>query len=143
MSHRILLPRDTTQRTENAFATAGINNTPLHALANGVDGSNGVYLYSSSGAFPNTGWNSTNYWVDVVFAAGNPPASNPQLTLSASSLAFGNVTVNTASTKTVTLTSERHYSELTVNSATLTGAGFTVPGATFPLNVQRWSSRQR
>ena len=33
------------------------------AVANG----NGVYVYSSAPAFPNSSYNATNYWVDVVF----------------------------------------------------------------------------
>jgi hypothetical protein len=51
----------------NAFATTGIDNPPLHALANGVDGPNGVYLYSSTSGFPINTYNSTNYWVDIVY----------------------------------------------------------------------------
>jgi hypothetical protein len=49
-----------------AFAAKGVDNGYLHALGNGVDGANGVYLYGSS-AFPNLSYNATNYWVDVVF----------------------------------------------------------------------------
>jgi len=52
----------------NYFATAGVTNGPLTALATGTDGSNGVYRYSASSAFPNQTWQSSNYWVDVVFA---------------------------------------------------------------------------
>jgi hypothetical protein len=48
------------------FASAGADNAPLHALANGVDGANGVYLYGAT-AFPTQTWNATNYWVDVVY----------------------------------------------------------------------------
>ena len=51
----------------NYFATSGADNPPLHALANGVSGSNGVYRYGASSAFPNQTWNTSNYWVDVVF----------------------------------------------------------------------------
>src|SRR5205823_1813950 len=29
----------------SAFATAGVDNAPLHALKNGTDGTNGVYVY--------------------------------------------------------------------------------------------------
>ena len=47
------------------FATTGVDNAPLHALANSVS-ANGVYRYGTS-AFPNLTFNSTNYWVDVVF----------------------------------------------------------------------------
>ena len=42
---------------------------PLHALADGQSGGNGVFSYGSSG-FPNQTWNATNYWVDAVFEAG-------------------------------------------------------------------------
>ena len=48
------------------FASAGVDTGPLHALRNGVSGGNGVYRYGVV-AFPNSTFNSTNYWVDVVF----------------------------------------------------------------------------
>ncbi len=50
------------------FATTGVDNAPLHALKEGVDGSNGVYLYTSSGGFPANSYQSTNYWVDILFS---------------------------------------------------------------------------
>jgi hypothetical protein len=53
----------------NFFAQSGVDNPPLHALANGVDGPNGVYLYGPSGGFPNASFQSTNYWVDVVYVS--------------------------------------------------------------------------
>jgi hypothetical protein len=49
------------------FQNAGVDNTPLHALQDGADGPNGVYLYSAGGVFPNQTYSSSNYWVDVVF----------------------------------------------------------------------------
>jgi WD40 repeat protein len=52
------------------FATAGVDNPPLHALRDGENGSNGVYKYGSSG-FPDNSYQSSNYWVDVVFT-GTP-----------------------------------------------------------------------
>jgi hypothetical protein len=52
---------------QNYFATAGVDSPPLHALADGVSGVDGVFSYGSGSAFPNQGWNSSNYWVDVVF----------------------------------------------------------------------------
>jgi hypothetical protein len=45
------------------FARASADNGPLHAPAQG----NGVFKYGDSG-FPSQTWNSTNYYVDVVFA---------------------------------------------------------------------------
>ena len=39
---------------------------PLRALSVAEDGPNGVFRYGSTG-FPDTSFNATNYWVDVVF----------------------------------------------------------------------------
>jgi hypothetical protein len=50
------------------FTSTGVDNAPLHALRSGVDGLNGVYVYSSSPAFPVNSWSDANYWVDVVFS---------------------------------------------------------------------------
>jgi hypothetical protein len=58
----------------------------------------------------------------------------PTLTISAASLAFGNVTVNTASTLPVTLTSAG-TAPVTVSSGTLSGTGFTMSGATLPVTL--------
>ncbi|MGE5644760.1 MAG: DUF4082 domain-containing protein, partial [Acidobacteriota bacterium] len=58
------------------FTSAGVDNTPLHALRSGVDGPNGVYVYGTAIAFPNQTFQDTNYWVDVVFSNvndTNPP----------------------------------------------------------------------
>ncbi len=50
------------------FANQGVNNGTLHALQSGVDGPNGLGIYSSGGVFPNQSYESSNYWVDVVFS---------------------------------------------------------------------------
>ncbi len=49
------------------FAGSGVSNGPLRALQNGENGGNGVYVYGAGGGFPNQTWQSSNYWVDVVF----------------------------------------------------------------------------
>jgi len=49
------------------FATSGVDRPPLHALTDGQDGTNGVYRYGTGSGFPNLSWQSSNYWVDVVF----------------------------------------------------------------------------
>lgn len=59
------------------FVGKGADTAPLHALANGVDGINGMYIYGSTPQFPTVS-RGANYWVDVVFAAGTtttPPAT--------------------------------------------------------------------
>jgi len=61
-------------------------------------------------------------------------SSQPQLTISPSNLAFGNVTVNQASTLPLTLTATGMAS-VTVNSGALTGPGYTMSGATFPVTL--------
>src|SRR6187200_1676922 len=48
------------------FANAATTNGPLTALRNGTDGGNGVYKYGATG-FPTSTYQSSNYWVDVVF----------------------------------------------------------------------------
>jgi uncharacterized protein YjdB len=52
---------------DQGFFATGVNNFPLQALSNGVAGGNGVYVYGAGGIFPNNSYNSTNYWVDVLF----------------------------------------------------------------------------
>jgi hypothetical protein len=54
----------------DSFFTTGVDNAPLHALQDGVDGPNGVFRYSLTPAFPNLTFSRTNYWVDVLFRPG-------------------------------------------------------------------------
>ncbi len=56
------------------YSWSTLTNSSLH-----VSGSSpGVYAYGSGTIFPNSRWNGSNYWVDVVFKATNgttpPPA---------------------------------------------------------------------
>ncbi|MCW3036936.1 MAG: hypothetical protein JWM17_2248, partial [Actinobacteria bacterium] len=52
------------------FSSAGVDNPPLHALANSTT-PNGLYLYSATSAFPTNSFNASNYWVDVVYQQGS------------------------------------------------------------------------
>ncbi|GAA1505802.1 hypothetical protein GCM10009677_42750 [Sphaerisporangium rubeum] len=50
------------------FNAGPVDNSPLHALANGgAGGVNGVYRYGTSSGFPTASFNGANYWVDVLF----------------------------------------------------------------------------
>jgi hypothetical protein len=49
------------------FAAAGVDDGPLHMLKDGADGANGIYLYGAPGSLPTGTYNSSNYWVDLVF----------------------------------------------------------------------------
>jgi hypothetical protein len=53
--------------TTNAFTSAGIDRPPLHALA-ATSRPNGIYNYGTTNTFPTSTFNSSNYWVDVMFA---------------------------------------------------------------------------
>jgi fibronectin type 3 domain-containing protein len=66
---------------QNYFATQGVDNAPIHLLANGIDGYDGVYKQTTSG-FPTYTYKASNYWVDIVFNA-NPPATPASVTASA------------------------------------------------------------
>lgn len=46
-----------------------VDAAPLHGLANGIDGGNGVFSYGPAGTFPTGSWQSSNYWVDLAFVA--------------------------------------------------------------------------
>lgn len=59
--------------TTNSYFLNSFTNGYLTALANGEDGSNGVYSYGSSPGFPNQTFQSSNYWVDVIFELTAPP----------------------------------------------------------------------
>ena len=80
----------------NYFATAGVDNPPLHALANGVSGSNGVYAYSGSSVFPTSAGNGTNYWVDVAMLNSAATLSSIAVTPANPNPAVGDKTVFTA-----------------------------------------------
>ncbi|MDI6101743.1 DUF4082 domain-containing protein [Actinoplanes sp. NEAU-A12] len=65
---------------EGTFASAGVGNAPLTALRDGEDGANGVYRYGAGGGFPTNSWESSNYWVDVVFNTTGPDTTPPTVT---------------------------------------------------------------
>jgi hypothetical protein len=61
-------------------------------------------------------------------------AAVPALTLSATNVAFGNVLINTTAMEPVTLTSSG-ATPLIISSGSLSGAGFSMSGITFPLTL--------
>ncbi|MBC7402310.1 MAG: DUF4082 domain-containing protein [Microbacteriaceae bacterium] len=72
-----LAPNGHYSLTSNYFSTAKTSG-PLTAAA----GTNGLYTYGSAGGWPTNSYNSSNYFVDVVFVSAVPtaPAANPNPT---------------------------------------------------------------
>jgi hypothetical protein len=87
------------------FAATGVDNTPLHALSNGVAGGNGVYAYGPTG-FPAQSYNATNYWVDVLFAPVGP-------TITSRSPASGATAVSSSAPVTATFNEAMDPSTIT------------------------------
>lgn len=70
----------------------------------------------------------------LALAPSSGSTAGASLTVNASSVAFGNVPVGTPATQSVTLSSTG-TAAVTVNSAAVSGTGFSVSGATFPLTL--------
>jgi hypothetical protein len=110
-----------------AFTPTGYANLPLRALADGVDGGNGVYDYSSTPAFPRSTFGSSNYWVDVVFGTAPPPDTTPP-TVTLVSPADGATGADAGGT--ITATFSEAIDPATVSAATFelrTAGGSLVP----------------
>ncbi|SNY38319.1 Ig-like domain-containing protein [Paractinoplanes atraurantiacus] len=86
---------------DGAFATAGVDNSPLRALRDGEDGANGIYRYGTGGGFPTNTYQSANYWVDVVFETSAADTTPP--TVTGTSPASGDTGVATTATISATL----------------------------------------
>ena len=64
----------TSYHTNSGVAAVGFelqarsqDSPPLHGLQTGLDGYNGIYVFSAGGTFPVQGTSGYNFWVDVVF----------------------------------------------------------------------------
>ena len=75
----------------------------------------------------------------VSFSASGQAVEAGTLSLNPSQIAFGNAAVGSSQTSTVTL-SNSGGSDLTVNQATLSGAGFTLSNLTLPLTLHTGDS---
>ena len=110
------------------FAQA-LDAPPLHALADGAQGGNGVFGYGTATTFPTGTFQSLNYWVDVVFT--------PQATATLTSIAVtpANPSIAQGGTQQFTatgtysdsslqnLTSQVTWTSSTTSVATITAAG--------------------
>jgi hypothetical protein len=124
----------------NALSGAGVDNAPLHVLADGVDGANGVYAYSAASTFPTSTYAASNYWVDVVFAttlSSNPPV--------VTSFSPGNGASNVSPTTAVTVTFNTAMDQSSINGTNIQlldparnaiGATVSYNSATFTATLQ-------
>jgi methionine-rich copper-binding protein CopC len=112
---------------DNYFSLAGHDATPLHALADGIDGANGVYRYGTGGGFPTLPYLAANYWVDLVLStAGSAPDTTPP-TVTARTPAAGATGVPTGTAVTATFSEPVQAGTAVVSLAGPAGA---VAGAT-------------
>ena len=123
---------------ETYFASNGVDNPPLHALKNGVDGANGVFSYGATSLFPTSTFQSSNYWVDVLLN----PVSLTSLTLNPTSLLGGNTSTGTvtlsapapAGGASVVLASDNSAAQVPASVTVVAGAtAATFPVTTFPV----------
>ena len=118
---------------EGWFTGRTVRSGPLQALADGAEGSNGVYAYGPS-SFPTRSYRASNYWVDVRF--------EPSVPLVASSTLF-----DPAASPAVLEDADRTPVELGVRfrsdvDGLVTGVRFFKgPGNTGPHTGTLWSGR--
>jgi hypothetical protein len=105
------------------FASAGVDNAPIHALSSPAAGGNGVYAYGGTSSFPSNTFNATNYWVDVVFANGD--TTPPSITAKSPAAGATGVPLGT----TVTATFDEDVQGGTISLVLRDGGGNTVPGS--------------
>ncbi len=118
--------------TEPGFTTA-VDTPPLHALASGASGGNGVYRASATSVFPNQTYNASNYWVDVVFtttvAADTTPPTVTGVTPAAGA-------TNVAPSTVVTATFSEAMTATTITGTTVVlQAGTSTVAATVAYNA--------
>ena len=109
----------------NFFGSSGVDNPPVHLLQNGVSGGNGVYAYNASSAFPSNTFQSTNYWVDVVFTISTGGDTTPPV--------ISAVSATPGATSATIIWTTNEASSSGVNYGTSSGS-LTSP-ATGPSNV--------
>jgi hypothetical protein len=123
--------------TGSAFSAPG---TPFPITLNPNQSVTVDVVFDPSTAGPASGQmtlqsnSSTNSTAIIELSGTGTAAPSPQLTLSAASLTFGNVTVNSTSAQPLTLTSTG-TAPVTIRSAAITGAGFAIPGTAFPVTL--------
>ncbi len=126
--------------TGGGLASA-VDRAPLHAVASGANGGNGLYAYGN-GAFPNGTYGSSNYWVDVVYVDNSAPAATNRFpAANATDVALSTVVSTTFSEavqpSTIVFELRDGQGSLVAGSTTYDGNAFTAtftPGAALTSN---------
>ena len=116
------------------FINVGVDNPPLHALQNGVNGGNGVYTYGATTLFPTSTFQSTNYWVDVVFTTTAPPDTTAP-TVTVTSPAGGATGVSRTTTVTATFSEAMDAATIGTGTFELRDAASALVAATVAYNT--------
>ena len=91
--------------SNGAYFTANITDYPITAVGSAAGSGDGVYKYSATSTFPTSTYNSTNYWVDVVFTTQAPSSGGTGSESASAARASGSgVEDAAASTGTSTIT---------------------------------------
>jgi hypothetical protein len=114
----------------SGYFASGVDNGPLHALADGVAGGNGVYRYGAT-ALPNASWQGTNYWVDVVFTTTLGGADTTPPTIVSVTPAPDATGVSASQTITATFNEGMDYLAPSTSFELRDSAGNLVPASLF------------
>jgi hypothetical protein len=110
--------------THGYFENGGAGSGPLHALANGENGGNALYVYGTGGGFPTQSYLSTNYWVDVVFSQSLGDFTPPTVTARTPGIGATNV----AADANVTATFSENVQTSTITFQVRDSASNLIPG---------------
>jgi Domain of unknown function (DUF4082)/Bacterial Ig-like domain/Bacterial Ig domain/Glycosyl hydrolases family 16 len=118
--------------TDAGYFASGFANPPLRALADGVDGGNGVYVYGAGG-FPTQTYNASNYWVDVVFTTSGSPDTTPP-TVTGTSESNGATSIDPGANVTATFNEAMDPTTITTNTVQLRDPSGALVSATVTYN---------
>jgi hypothetical protein len=72
---------------------AAVDNSPVHALADGASGGNGRFSYGAGPTFPTGSFEANNYWVDVLFSPSSSNSAPGQPSNASASPGFNGATL--------------------------------------------------
>src|SRR5262249_9643989 len=116
--------------TLDYFTTQGVDTPPLHALANGVSGGNGVYAYGAASSFPTNTFRAQNYWVDVLFTPAPSSTTTSSTTTSSTTSSTSSTTTSTTTSTTSSTTSSTTTSSTTTSTTSSTTSSTTTSTTT-------------